>query len=89
MPIGPTALINGGLLNSTSAGTFNAYGVMLPIGLGVVTAYDDPAEVLAAIALAVMAVPYVAALLVALGSVRVRPRVKAEAGLPRPRRAVS
>lgn len=59
------------------------------IGLGVVTAYDDPAEVLAAIALAVMAVPYVAALLVALGSVRARPRVKAEAGLPRPRRAVS
>jgi exo-beta-1,3-glucanase (GH17 family)/cellulose synthase/poly-beta-1,6-N-acetylglucosamine synthase-like glycosyltransferase len=40
------------------------------IGLGIVTEYDDPAEILAAIALSVMAVPYAAAVAVALGSTR-------------------
>jgi pilus assembly protein CpaC len=41
VPLGPTALINGGLTNATSAGTFNAYGVMLPIGLGVILSILD------------------------------------------------
>jgi cellulose synthase/poly-beta-1,6-N-acetylglucosamine synthase-like glycosyltransferase len=40
------------------------------IGLGLATSYDDPAELLAGMALAVMAVPYAAAVTVALGSTR-------------------
>jgi len=40
------------------------------VGLGLATGYDDPAEVLAGLALAVMAVPYAAAVTVALGSTR-------------------
>jgi cellulose synthase/poly-beta-1,6-N-acetylglucosamine synthase-like glycosyltransferase len=44
--------------------------VVALIGLGNVTAYDDPAEILAAIALAIMAVPYAAAVVVGLGSTR-------------------
>ena len=44
--------------------------VLALAGLGTVTELDDPAEILAAIALTIMAVPYAAAVTVALGSTR-------------------
>jgi len=48
--------------------------VLALVGLGMVTAFDDPAEIFFGLALTVMAVPFAAAVTVALGSTRgVRP----------------